>query len=275
MLRLLGAARKRDVKATQNLCRIVIFFIICWFPLYTINCVMAFCPECKVGDLPMSFCIILSHLNSVGNPLLYAYHLKDFRAALKNFMWSLLFPNSDVKSSVVSVIHDRGSLPGSQRQFQRQPGALSFARSQRTNLLRQVTDIGIRAPGPLTRPGSIQEKREANLTASGSSQAEKQGEGDNAGENSNEHPCRNVSRSVTRTEPPPAGLSRTPSAISSSMELQTYKPLMPLLPAEIDRLEETPPASIFVIEADVNPIDSPRDRISPEDRPAGMRDEGG
>lgn len=39
--------------------------------------------------------------------------------------------------------------------------------------------------------------------------------------------------------------------ISSSMELQTYKSLAPLLPAEEDHVEETPPASIFVIEADV------------------------
>lgn len=138
MLRLLGAARKREVKATQNLSRIVLFFIICWFPLYTINCVMAFCPRCRVHDVLMNFCIILSHLNSAGNPLLYAYHLKDFRAALKNFMWKLLFPHSDVKSSVVSVIHDRGSLVGSQRQFQRQAGGLPSSRVARPNLLRQV-----------------------------------------------------------------------------------------------------------------------------------------
>jgi len=37
----------------------------------------------------------------------------------------------------------------------------------------------------------------------------------------------------------------------SSMELQTYKSLAPLLPAEENHIEETPPASIFVIEADV------------------------
>lgn len=138
MLRLLGVARKREVKATQNLSRIVVFFIICWFPLYTINCVMAFCPGCKVNDILMNFCIILSHLNSAGNPLLYAYHLKDFRAALKNFMWRLLFPHSDVKSSMISVIQDRGSLVGSQRQLQRHI-AMSAARSQRSSLLRQVS----------------------------------------------------------------------------------------------------------------------------------------
>lgn len=86
MLRLLGAAQKREVKATQNLARIVIFFIICWFPLYTINCIMAFCPHCYVNEIFLNFSIILSHLNSVGNPLLYAYHLKDFRLAVKHFL---------------------------------------------------------------------------------------------------------------------------------------------------------------------------------------------
>jgi len=138
MLRVLGAARKREVKATQNLSRIVLFFIVCWFPLYTINCVMAFCPNCEVNDFLMNFCIILSHINSVGNPLLYAYHLKDFRAALKNYTWRLLFPHSDVKANVISVIHDRGSFIGSQRQLQRQFSGLQQPRSQRTSLLRQV-----------------------------------------------------------------------------------------------------------------------------------------
>ncbi|XP_034231610.1 adenosine receptor A2a [Thrips palmi] len=83
MLRVLGAARKREVKATQNLSIIVLFFVLCWFPLYTINCVQAFCPQCYVPPAVLDFCIILSHLNSAGNPLLYAYHLKDFRAALR------------------------------------------------------------------------------------------------------------------------------------------------------------------------------------------------
>lgn len=82
MLRVLGAARKREVKATQNLSIIVLFFMICWIPLYTINFYEAFFDR----KLPIGWtdtCIILSHLNSAGNPLLYAYHLRDFRAALR------------------------------------------------------------------------------------------------------------------------------------------------------------------------------------------------
>lgn len=90
MLRTLGAAQKREVKATQNLSIIVLFFMICWIPLYTINFILAFCDDCfKMNSTLMLFCIILSHLNSAGNPLLYAYHLKDFRAALKSFLLNL------------------------------------------------------------------------------------------------------------------------------------------------------------------------------------------
>ncbi|CAH1401975.1 unnamed protein product [Nezara viridula] len=86
MLRVLGAARKRDVKATKNLSIIVLFFIICWFPLYTINFVQAYCQKCSVNPSVLNFFIILSHLNSAGNPLLYAYHLTDFRAALRTLL---------------------------------------------------------------------------------------------------------------------------------------------------------------------------------------------
>lgn len=85
-LRVLGAARKSEVKATQNLSIIVAFFAVCWMPLYTINCVQAFCDDCPVPAPLMHGCIILSHLNSAGNPLLYAYHLKDFRNAFRSLL---------------------------------------------------------------------------------------------------------------------------------------------------------------------------------------------
>ncbi|XP_037938367.1 G-protein coupled receptor moody [Teleopsis dalmanni] len=112
MLRVLGAARKRDVKATQNLSIIVLFFMICWIPLYTINCIMAFCPTCYVHPKLTLFCIILSHLNSAVNPVLYAYHLKDFRAALKNLVLKLM--GVDIEQPVDNTIH-RFSLASQHR----------------------------------------------------------------------------------------------------------------------------------------------------------------
>ncbi|CAL4061067.1 unnamed protein product, partial [Meganyctiphanes norvegica] len=60
--------------------------MICWFPLYTINCLQAFCGNCNVPPVIMDFTIILSHANSAINPLLYAYHMKDFRLALKHLL---------------------------------------------------------------------------------------------------------------------------------------------------------------------------------------------
>lgn len=90
MLRMLGAQQKREVKATQNLSIIVLFFMICWIPLYTINCIIAFCSNCKISNIYMYPFIILSHVNSACNPLLYAYHLKDFRAALKQLIFNIL-----------------------------------------------------------------------------------------------------------------------------------------------------------------------------------------
>ncbi|XP_060812444.1 adenosine receptor A2b-like [Bombus pascuorum] len=253
MLRLLGAARKREVKATQNLSRIVIFFIICWFPLYTINCVMAFCPRCRVHDVLMNFCIILSHLNSAGNPLLYAYHLKDFRAALKNFMWRLLFPHSDVKSSVVSVIHDRGSLVGSQRQFLRQTGGPPSTRVIRSDLLRQVTDVKSKGSFSSPRNVTIRENDAGNTSSSSSDRQEN----DNASQNSND-----LQRNESDHFENDRINSRSPRV--TSLELQTYKPLMPLLPAEVDHVEETPPASIFVIEVDVNHVESVHEKLDEE-----------
>lgn len=90
MLRVLGAARKREVKATQNLSIIVLFFMVCWLPLYTQNCIVAFCPECYIPPKITLVFIVLSHLNSAVNPLLYAYHLKDFRAALQSLICNML-----------------------------------------------------------------------------------------------------------------------------------------------------------------------------------------
>ena len=111
MLRVLGAAQKREVKATQNLSIIVLFFMICWIPLYTINCIKAFCPMCYIHPRITYFSIVLSHLNSAVNPLLYAYHLKDFRAAMKNFILSLCGYEPTPADH-----HLRGSL-ASQQQF--------------------------------------------------------------------------------------------------------------------------------------------------------------
>lgn len=105
---------------------------------------------------------------------------------------------------------------------------------------------------------SIRDKETGN--ASSSSQSDKQ-EGDNVSQNSNKFQ-RNESDKFENNRID-SNISRSSSHITS-MELQTYKPLMPLLPAEIDHVEETPPASIFVIEVDVNHMESVHKKLNEE-----------
>ena len=78
---------KREVKKAQKLFIIVVYFMLCWIPLYTLNTVEAFCKEgCKPNRTLLDLFIILSHLNSVGSPFLYAFHMKDFREALRRLL---------------------------------------------------------------------------------------------------------------------------------------------------------------------------------------------
>lgn len=80
-------ASKREVRTAKNLAIIVIFFMICWLPLYTVNCVQAFCSNCIVPIWLLDAFIVLSHVNSALNPFLYAYHMSDFRNALRQHFW--------------------------------------------------------------------------------------------------------------------------------------------------------------------------------------------
>ncbi len=75
---------RREVKKAQKLFIIVVFFMLCWIPLYTSNTVQAFCSDCKPPpSILVDLLIILSHANSAGSPFLYAFHMKDFREALR------------------------------------------------------------------------------------------------------------------------------------------------------------------------------------------------
>jgi len=118
MLRLLNsAAQKREVKATQNLSIIVCFFMICWIPLYTINCINAFCSECFIHESFTFFSIILSHVNSAINPLLYAYHLKDFRGALIRLFKCTSQQDSYYRPSLISQQQQRIASQNNQHQL--------------------------------------------------------------------------------------------------------------------------------------------------------------
>jgi len=82
----LPAARTGEARAAKGMGVIVAMFVISWLPLYTINTMLFLCPDCHVPGWLIDFCIVLSHFNSAWNPALYAWGVRDFRAALRQLV---------------------------------------------------------------------------------------------------------------------------------------------------------------------------------------------
>ncbi|KAK7131380.1 hypothetical protein R3I94_016502 [Phoxinus phoxinus] len=108
---------QKEVHAAKSLAIIVGLFAICWLPLHIINCFTLFCPQCdRPQDWVMYLAIMLSHANSVVNPFIYAYRIRDFRHTFRriirqHFLWHdnrLAIGNSNggmaASSAAVSVI---------------------------------------------------------------------------------------------------------------------------------------------------------------------------
>ncbi|XP_051888024.1 adenosine A2a receptor a isoform X1 [Pristis pectinata] len=77
---------QKEVQAAKSLAIIVGLFAACWLPLHIINCVNLFCENCRPPASVMYFAIILSHANSVVNPLIYAYRIREFRQTFRKIL---------------------------------------------------------------------------------------------------------------------------------------------------------------------------------------------
>ncbi|XP_056319419.1 adenosine A2a receptor a [Danio aesculapii] len=78
---------QKEVHAAKSLAIIVGLFAVCWLPLHIINCFTLFCPECdRPPALIMYLAIILSHANSVVNPFIYAYRIREFRQTFRKIV---------------------------------------------------------------------------------------------------------------------------------------------------------------------------------------------
>uniref|UniRef100_A0ABI8AA08 Adenosine receptor A2 n=1 Tax=Felis catus TaxID=9685 RepID=A0ABI8AA08_FELCA len=80
---------QKEVHAAKSLAIIVGLFALCWLPLHIINCFTFFCPECNHAPLWLMYLtIILSHTNSVVNPFIYAYRIREFRQTFRKIIRS-------------------------------------------------------------------------------------------------------------------------------------------------------------------------------------------
>jgi 7 transmembrane receptor (rhodopsin family) len=71
-----------ETRAAKGIAVIVALFVVSWLPLYTVNTLLCFCPDCVVPLPVIDGLVVLSHCNSAWNPAVYAWGMRDFRSAL-------------------------------------------------------------------------------------------------------------------------------------------------------------------------------------------------
>ncbi|KAG2470886.1 adenosine A2a receptor a [Polypterus senegalus] len=78
---------QKEIHAAKSLAFIVGLFALCWLPLHIINCFDLFCEQCeKPPVIVLNLAIILSHANSVVNPFIYAYRIREFRHTFRKII---------------------------------------------------------------------------------------------------------------------------------------------------------------------------------------------
>ncbi|XP_074869655.1 adenosine receptor A2b [Carettochelys insculpta] len=90
-MELMGNSRttlQKEVNAAKSLAIIVGLFAFCWLPLHILNCITYFHEDLakKKPEWVMDMAIVLSHANSVVNPIIYAYKIRDFRCTFRKIL---------------------------------------------------------------------------------------------------------------------------------------------------------------------------------------------
>lgn len=87
---------QKEVHAAKSLAIIVGLFAFCWLPLHIINCFNYLCQGCKRPHIwVMNIAIILSHANSVVNPFIYAYRIREFRQTFHKILYQNILGQRD------------------------------------------------------------------------------------------------------------------------------------------------------------------------------------
>ncbi|XP_053123626.1 adenosine receptor A2b-like [Hemicordylus capensis] len=80
----LWPAKRREIHMARTLFLLVGVFCICWMPLHVLYCIQLLCPACRRYESLEHLAVLLSHLNSLANPLVYALRKKDLGQALRS-----------------------------------------------------------------------------------------------------------------------------------------------------------------------------------------------
>ncbi|XP_036388749.1 adenosine receptor A3-like [Megalops cyprinoides] len=69
----------KEANLAQSLALVLVLFAICWLPLHLMNCAFHF--DSKAPKFVFYIGILLSHVNSAVNPVVYAFKIRKFQSA--------------------------------------------------------------------------------------------------------------------------------------------------------------------------------------------------
>ncbi|GAB1600016.1 adenosine receptor A2b-like [Argonauta hians] len=79
---------RKEMKAAKSLVIIICIFVVCWFPIHIINCIILLKgTSIIIPKIVFLIAIILSHANSSINPCLYAYGNSQFKYTIRGFFY--------------------------------------------------------------------------------------------------------------------------------------------------------------------------------------------
>ncbi|EDO42772.1 predicted protein [Nematostella vectensis] len=76
----------KEMKAAKTLAVVMGAFFFCWCPFFILNLVYAVCRECPIDIESIMLTKWLHYLNSVLNPFIYSFMIKDFRMAFRKLV---------------------------------------------------------------------------------------------------------------------------------------------------------------------------------------------
>ncbi|XP_074868645.1 adenosine receptor A2a [Carettochelys insculpta] len=135
---------QKEVHAAKSLAIIVGLFAVCWLPLHIINCFTLFCPDCARAPRGLMYlAIILSHANSVVNPLIYAYRIREFRHTFRKILRQHIVGRKQFKTGTASTRTSTHGGDGENTSIRISEYALNICTNGELGVIHKDTDMQV------------------------------------------------------------------------------------------------------------------------------------
>ena len=99
LVKVLTQPSKKEMKLSKSLALIFALFALCIVPLYVVNCIRLWSPATPINRHVALFTVVLTHFNSVINPIVYAVNEKGFRSVLNQHLRPWVCPVTRLQES--------------------------------------------------------------------------------------------------------------------------------------------------------------------------------